>query len=48
MASATAVAAIGPTEFLVFLVPKRDAAIAAIARGNVDKGFVNELPGFSG
>ena len=40
MASAPAVATIGAAELFVLFVAKRDAAVAAIACGNVDKGFV--------
>jgi hypothetical protein len=42
-----AIPTIGPTEFLVFFVAKRHAAIAAITCGNVNIGFVDELHGVS-
>jgi hypothetical protein len=38
MPAASAIAPVGSAELLVLLVPKRHAAIAAIASGNVDKG----------
>jgi hypothetical protein len=47
MAPTSAVAAVGAAEFLVFLVPERHAAIAAITGSNVNKGFVDELHGIS-
>ncbi|MNN89436.1 hypothetical protein D3C81_2072540 [compost metagenome] len=34
---------IGAAEFLVLLVPKRDAAIAAITGSNVNISFIDEL-----
>jgi hypothetical protein len=45
MAAAPAIAAVGAAEFLVLLVPERDAAVPPIACGNVDKGFVNKFHG---
>jgi hypothetical protein len=45
MAATPAVAAVGAAEFLVLFVPERDAAVAAIACGDVDKGFVNKFHG---
>ena len=45
MAAATTVAAIGTTEFLVFLVAERSAAIAAVARSDVDERFVYKFHG---
>ena len=45
MAAAAAVAAVGAAEFLVLLVPERHAAVAAVAGGDVDEGFVDELHG---
>ena len=46
MATATTVAAIGAAKFLVLLVPERDAAVPAVARGDVDKGFIYKFHGF--
>ena len=46
MAATPAVAAVGAAKFLVFFVPERCAAIAAIACGHVDAGFVNKFHGF--
>jgi hypothetical protein len=43
MAAASAVTPVGPAEFFVLLMTERHAAVAAIACGNVDEGFVNEL-----
>jgi len=40
MATAPAVPSVGATEFFVLFVAKRDAAVPAIASGDVDKGFV--------
>ncbi|MDR7094490.1 hypothetical protein J2X09_002231 [Hydrogenophaga laconesensis] len=37
------VATIRPAEFLVLFMPERCAAIAAIARGDIDRGFVHKL-----
>jgi hypothetical protein len=45
VAAPTTVAAIGAAEFLVLLVAKRDTAVAPIAGGDVDKGFINEFHG---
>ena len=45
VAATATVAAIGAAKFLVLLVPERDAAAAAIARGDVDLGFVNKFHG---
>ena len=47
MAATPTVTSIGPTEFLVLLVPERHAAIATVARGNVNVGFVDEFHGES-
>ena len=46
MATAPTIAAIGATELFVLFVPERHAAIATIASGNVDKGFIDELHGY--
>ena len=43
MAAAAATAAVRPAKLLVLLMAKRHAAVAAVARGNVDEGFVYEL-----
>ena len=43
VAAPAAVAAVRAAEFLVLLVAERDAAVAAVAGGDVDKGFVHEL-----
>ena len=45
MAATTAVAAVRAAKFLVFFVPKRCAAVAAIAGGHVDQGFINKFHG---
>ena len=43
VAATAAVSPIGAAEFLVFLVSKRDAAIAAITGSNVNISFIDEL-----
>ena len=43
VASAASIAAIRPPEFLVLFMPERCAAIAAIARSDIDHGFVHKL-----
>jgi len=43
MPAATAVTTVGPAEFLVLFVPERDAAVPAVACGDVDEGFVDEF-----
>jgi hypothetical protein len=45
MATASAVATVGATEFFVLLMPKRDAPIPAIASSDVDIGFVYKFHG---
>jgi hypothetical protein len=45
MAAATAISTVRPPEFFVFFVAERRAAVAPVAGGNVDVGFVNELHG---
>jgi hypothetical protein len=45
MSAAPAIAPIGTAEFLVLFVAERDAAVPAVACGDVDKGFVYELHG---
>jgi hypothetical protein len=42
----TTVATVGAAELLVFFMPERDAASAAISSRDVNKGFVNELHDF--
>ena len=43
VAASAAVAAIRAAEFFKFLVPEGRAAVAAVARGDVDECFVNEF-----
>ncbi len=43
MATATTIAPIGPTEFLVLLVAKRHAARTTVTPGNVNSGFVDKF-----
>jgi hypothetical protein len=45
MAAAPTVTAVGAAEFFVFFMPKGDAPGPAVACGDVDIGFVNELHG---
>ena len=47
MPTSPPIATVGATEFLVFFVPERHAAIATITCGNVNKGFIDELHGIS-
>ena len=47
MAATSAVATVGAAEFFVLFVPKRNAAIPAIAGGDVDIGFVYKFHGLS-
>ncbi|MCY1230224.1 hypothetical protein D3C72_1632280 [compost metagenome] len=47
VAATAAVAAVGAAELFVLLMTERHAAVAAIARGDVDEGFVDELHGMS-
>ena len=37
------IAAVRATEFLVFFMPERCAAVAAIARSDIDRGFVHKF-----
>ena len=46
MTPTPAVSTVGPPELLVFLVPERDTAVAAVTSGYVNKGFVDELHGY--
>jgi hypothetical protein len=43
MAAAAAITPIGPTEFFVLFVPKRDATIPTVTGDDVNQRFVNEL-----
>jgi hypothetical protein len=43
VAATATVAAIGPAELFVFLMPKRDAASATVSGGDINVGFVNEF-----
>jgi hypothetical protein len=45
MAATATVAAVGAAELFVLFMPERDAAVPAIARGNVNVGFVNKFHG---
>ena len=47
MAAPATVAAVGAAKLFVLLMTERDAAVPAVAGGNVDVGFVNELHGGS-
>ena len=47
MAATSAVATVGAAELFVLLVPKRDAAVPAIASGDVDIGLVYKFHGVS-
>ena len=43
VAATATVTTVGSAEFLVFFVPERGCAITAIARGNFNIGFIDEL-----
>jgi hypothetical protein len=43
VAASATVAAIGAAKLFVFLMTERDAAVSAIARGDVNIGFVNKF-----
>ena len=43
MATAPTVPAVRTAKFLIFLVAKRGTAIASVAGGNINSGFVNEF-----
>jgi hypothetical protein len=43
VAASATIAAIGATKFFVLLMTERDAAVPAIASGDVNIGFVNEF-----
>jgi len=43
MTAATTVATVWAAKLFVLLMTERDAAVPAIARGNVNVGFVNEF-----
>src|SRR5690606_992235 len=45
MTTSPAITTIGAAKFLVFLVAERHAAIAAVARSNVNKSFIYEFHG---
>ena len=43
VATAATIAAVGAAKFFVLLMPERNAAVPAIACGDVNIGFVNEF-----
>jgi hypothetical protein len=43
VATAATIAAVGAAKFFVLLMTERDAAVPAIASGDVNIGFVNEF-----
>ena len=45
MTASATIAAIGATEFFVFFVPERDAAVPTVTGDDVNKGFVNKFHG---
>jgi hypothetical protein len=45
MAATSAISTVGAAEFFVLFVPKRNAAISAIAGSDVDIGFVYKFHG---
>jgi hypothetical protein len=46
--TSASVATIGAAKLFVFFMPERDAAVPAIARGDVNVGFVNKFHDRSG
>jgi hypothetical protein len=48
VATTAAIAAVGATKLFVLFMPERNAAVPAIARGDVNVGFVNKFHDGSG